>query len=1539
MAAAAANAGSADFDFLALLLPDAGSPTQPGAPADPAPADLALSPVPVAPADAGQLAAALARSQKRFAGPRRRSAADHYAIAARMREGKARKRLTAVVEGQAESIAALVEPVRQQCRGVDIKVVRPSCLGGSRATRSTSLQVVLKTTDKLCRFTTPQQLEVAYAFGSTNAVARQWSCDAHTVRRLRIRVAQTYLCAQSQVLELAKLCLNTRGGVLWASCLTKWDETSEKLCLRVCSYATLQQQRSSWHVMVVRMKLAWGLDNGLVQSAEVVCPVLPLVTTSAEHLHAALTAHPHTQAVNEFKNFIFNLAGVALDVYEADAASANDRLYHYLLAKAAANTLTTLSLCRNHQNHLVQASLVANLGLRVVNDLLCATLFLRMGGHFLRLICALQLIFQPATVQIIPGQPPPDAQEFAEEFHDFMLRAREWLALRREKPKRGASRGAGMNGAQQCSESECHAATAPPSHRPSKTFLAGLKEFCAVFNGRMWENSFSHHCMGAACCSSGPSTTCNRMIRAVSQVLLARVPEVPALSKWTNLGCCVDNFAALILVHNVLGVLFASAFCKMRAHKDKQLISDDGNLDWHAVEGVRLARSRSAVESREWRACVVMLSVLLEPLRLLSRFFMHCSTSTHCSCKIPHLCDLVTDELSPVVVVMQYLAGLLIQSGGRLLLVLRSVERRTVSDFIQGERELAARFRRALLLTAGETYRRHGKHFRSWPWKLASLVDPRVAFSKKQAVADMFVASQVCCLPCGMARKLGEMRLSSQDLLGSLWQGIIWNWCIAISLSIADVEQKHARNRRTANPNSSWANFSAMYANMEATDIHYARARAGRASVPDSVLLPGKPPEPQKSGHGGKTRRPSAFLLHKKDVIAQKTAAHQKFHPASTGFWQELKQSWQDMKPERKASFQLEAELSHPQLKPTEQQPGEQQPVLALADAGPGPASTAAFAAADERHDGFQQPVRSSSCSVLACVDGSSAVSVRAALEAGKKRAPLPKVEQLSSQLATARQGAGASNRRHPLAGLVFDRHVARGGCCGSQLLAEHTWQKTSNVKVPESNLGKVEYPEHCPEICFEDSPAIETDMYSKLLAVMLNLVESNGGAKNTLGIVLVFELFDDMFCQASQRCFVELISAISAHGRFQAEQVFSILEVVEGHVDYPYNRGVTLANTTRPYRAPSGALESPFSRTRCGELQVATCGELARLLLKRLRTCPEQIIVRVLQVGMHPQHLHMLIVTGVDEATPAQFVVAGDAAADGDECAGSSGGGAPDRGGRDSAASAGAGGPATDEPDFLSMLLQPAPSGQRPGNHRQPQRRPHTGKRPGAEPAVPMPDPATLEESSRSDPMDRELIAVLFDDPDAPELEALLQADVAEEPPKERRNPRKRKHQPDAPDAPDGPTEGGTRTIEMTESSASDSSVSSPSSSDADVGFEMPPASGSCSSSSSSGQPLDFDAWCLENGLVNRGNLCIWHRESNVEAGKLYFVWEGKHIQAVCRHHKACKTIITPGARAMACQRDLALWLARGASCTSAEHGDSAYELKMKYGMKPRAR
>ena len=155
-------------------------------------------------------------------------------------------------------------------------------------------------------------------------------------------------------------------------------------------------------------------------------------------------------------------------------------------------------------------------------------------------------------------------------------------------------------------------------------------------------------------------------------------------------------------------------------------------------------------------------------------------------------------------------------------------------------------------------------------------------------------------------------------------------------------------------------------------------------------------------------------------------------------------------------------------------------------------------------------------------------------------------------------------------------------------------------------------------------------------------------GSTGALGTTVVFELFDDMFEPASFLSFVELVSATSRYGRCVLEQVFSLLGVatvagvvVGPAVGYPYT-GITLRNMTKQYVQPLVVPDSPFDRSRCGELHLLTSGELCRrLLLDQPPRVPEQIIMRVLRVGLHGERLDWPVATGADKGKAVQVAMA----------------------------------------------------------------------------------------------------------------------------------------------------------------------------------------------------------------------------------------------------------------------------------------------------------
>ena len=85
-------------------------------------------------------------------------------------------------------------------------------------------------------------------------------------------------------------------------------------------------------------------------------------------------------------------------------------------------------------------------------------------------------------------------------------------------------------------------------------------------------------------------------------------------------------------------------------------MADDGFFDWHKVAGRRLSRVRAAVASRVWRVSLVMPAIFTEPLRMMTRFLVHCSSTTRRHCSPPYLVDLA-NPASDCGTIFVHLAG------------------------------------------------------------------------------------------------------------------------------------------------------------------------------------------------------------------------------------------------------------------------------------------------------------------------------------------------------------------------------------------------------------------------------------------------------------------------------------------------------------------------------------------------------------------------------------------------------------------------------------------------------------------------------------------------------------------------------------------------------------------------------------------------------------------------------------------------------------------------------------------------------------------
>ena len=91
-------------------------------------------------------------------------------------------------------------------------------------------------------------------------------------------------------------------------------------------------QRGIWNVMVTRLLLLVAWPDSPVFNLPIVLPPVVLPSTSASHIWAAMTRHPLFMAVFGARTELFSRSHFAVDLFETDAAYANEKVIYFHLA-------------------------------------------------------------------------------------------------------------------------------------------------------------------------------------------------------------------------------------------------------------------------------------------------------------------------------------------------------------------------------------------------------------------------------------------------------------------------------------------------------------------------------------------------------------------------------------------------------------------------------------------------------------------------------------------------------------------------------------------------------------------------------------------------------------------------------------------------------------------------------------------------------------------------------------------------------------------------------------------------------------------------------------------------------------------------------------------------------------------------------------------------------------------------------------------------------------------------------------------------------
>lgn len=301
-----------------------------------------------------------------------------------------------------------------------------------------------RTVGKKWRLSAQKICEIAFGKCQRRTfLAEKYEVSKQTIRRSLAFTALTVLEVQMKQLSEFKDFVDFRPPDFSAASLS-WDETSHTLALDAMDAAGAQvlrhQTSSSWQVMVSKLQLATGWLGGIKLHHEFVLPPLPLSSNSSSSLHCALFNHPLTGPVMKLVGEILQASQWSAWIHETDGHLANEKLHYHLYrqrrpdfvqrplplpADAGAGAqyfelsgLTEQVLCQSHQTQLTLVSAVDSVpkcevtGGKIVPNLFCATLFLRMGGHFVRLLNSVQLLVKEAT--FFHWDPQPSMEELWE---------------------------------------------------------------------------------------------------------------------------------------------------------------------------------------------------------------------------------------------------------------------------------------------------------------------------------------------------------------------------------------------------------------------------------------------------------------------------------------------------------------------------------------------------------------------------------------------------------------------------------------------------------------------------------------------------------------------------------------------------------------------------------------------------------------------------------------------------------------------------------------------------------------------------------------------------------------------------------------------------------------------------------------------------------------------------------------------------------------------------------------------------------------------
>ena len=446
-------------------------------------------------------------------------------------------------------------------------------------------------------------------------------------------------------------------------------------------------------------------------------------------------------------------------------------------------------------------------------------------------------------------------------------------------------------------------------------FILALRQLASVLNGRWWVDHLQHFCTGPSCCSSGKATAVLRAIDALMKAVFMKAPACPAVNKWSKLGPCVDILMFGLLVHQVLPRAFA--LMRLSGSVLQSFAGDDDGdylaaLDFSALQGKRYNASKVMLQDPTALVAIICLSIILEPLRVVTAWFMRRAHQSSDSCARPPIVDLLSLPHSCIIHARQYLSSLVAGRSTRLILLWRHCSCESLPDFYDRCGDSVRLLRRMAMVANASLYRRY--QITKFPWVVLRVIDDRIDLATRVREADAFYRLAECCMLKGFFRKLRSSIASANDLFASIWQDRLRRAAQLMTLQVADIEWRHGRNRKRAQ-HSGLDSMTQMVARSVAGEAGCVKASYDeQQDLMHQRQLPELPPGDEEHDVPGVPqhrllRAPTAKELLRTEILASAKARGQSHNPTHASTFRLVDQEFDALSEERRQAFEQRSNL------------------------------------------------------------------------------------------------------------------------------------------------------------------------------------------------------------------------------------------------------------------------------------------------------------------------------------------------------------------------------------------------------------------------------------------------------------------------------------------------------------------------------------------------------------------------------------------------------------------------------------------------------